>query len=341
LAKQESNRLKLQWAVGTEFSFMGINDYIQKDRLSKNGQWNYNSYSETGLDNKYVGKKRTISSGFIHLRKDFDDRFYLHLGTRADYYSDFGLQLTPRAGLVFKATENSSIKALYSRAFRAPSVEEFGGHWNRLYNENLKPEIIDVAELSWLLRKDNFQFDINGFYSYWNDGIIVKNMGNHQTMAVNLQKNRAFGGEFLTKFLIKSFKADLGFAYSNSYQVSDTGSNIHYSLYPTYALKGDFRYNFSDIKMEIGTNTIFYGDWTATDPINNFFHGEISELKPYWRMDFTLRKELSKHISIDAIVKNIFNKNLVKPSGLTALEKLDGTTEYKGTIMMLSLNVGI
>lgn len=45
-------------------------------------------------------------------------------GLRVDHYNDFGTSVSPRAGVVWRLPRGMNVKALYGRAFRAPSFTE-------------------------------------------------------------------------------------------------------------------------------------------------------------------------------------------------------------------------
>ncbi len=77
-------------------------------------------------DNTYSGNDRWIASIFGQVDYEFSSRLHFLIGTRYDDYSDFGGRLSPWAGIIYHADEDSAIKALYGHAFRAPSNVEQG-----------------------------------------------------------------------------------------------------------------------------------------------------------------------------------------------------------------------
>jgi outer membrane receptor for ferrienterochelin and colicins len=77
------------------------------------------------------------------------DNLRVNAGVRYDKYESFGGTLDPRLGLIYGATDNTTLKFLYGRAFRAPNV--FETYYNdagltQKGNPNLKPETIDTYE---------------------------------------------------------------------------------------------------------------------------------------------------------------------------------------------------
>jgi outer membrane receptor protein involved in Fe transport len=73
-------------------------------------------------------------------------------GVRHDWYSTFGGTTSPRFALVLKLGERDTVKALYNRAFRAPSPNELyyhDGNMTQKRPEKLEPERTDTFELVW------------------------------------------------------------------------------------------------------------------------------------------------------------------------------------------------
>jgi iron complex outermembrane receptor protein len=90
----------------------------------------------------------------------------LTAGVRHDRYSDFGHTNNPRAALVWDATESLTAKALYGRAFRAPSFTELYNINNpvNLGTPGLKPETIQTMETAFIWRPHmGVQFGLNLF----------------------------------------------------------------------------------------------------------------------------------------------------------------------------------
>ena len=96
------------------------------------------------------------------------------LGARSDDYSTTGNSLTPRAAIVWRPNRSSTIKALHSRAFRAPNIYEVHYEDPRLAkgNPNLEPERIAATELWWERRLTSHLTGALGAYYYQMDDLI-------------------------------------------------------------------------------------------------------------------------------------------------------------------------
>jgi outer membrane receptor for ferrienterochelin and colicins len=73
-----------------------------------------------------------------------------NFGVRVDRFYSFGFHATPRAGLVLLPREQTAIKLLYGRAFRAPNAYELY-YFNRTPEAKyaLDPEQIQSTEVVW------------------------------------------------------------------------------------------------------------------------------------------------------------------------------------------------
>lgn len=78
-------------------------------------------------------------------------RLHLNAGVRFDENTEFGGTVNPRGAVVYQPWERTFFKALYGRAFRAPS--QFEGYYASSFdykaNPDLQPETIDTYELVW------------------------------------------------------------------------------------------------------------------------------------------------------------------------------------------------
>ena len=88
----------------------------------------------------------TMLSYYMQTDWDATDSLRLVAGTRLDDHSTFGKNWSPRVGLIYKASPKSTLKLLYGKAFRAPSMSETGGDDNP---NGLHPETITTTELVW------------------------------------------------------------------------------------------------------------------------------------------------------------------------------------------------
>ncbi len=96
-------------------------------------------------------------------------------GVRMDYYDDFGVSVNPRAALVYQLFEDTSLKAMYGRAFRAPNFLELYDRNNPVDfgNDALEPEVVDTIELAWVQSLSFARMSVTGFFNNTNQIIIL------------------------------------------------------------------------------------------------------------------------------------------------------------------------
>lgn len=94
----------------------------------------------------------------------------IELGLRYDNYSDFGDNIYPNAGLVYRANDALSLKLKHSHSFRAPS-------WTELYglsgNPDLEAETSDKTEFGLVYKhNEKSRVSLNVYHAYIEDYII-------------------------------------------------------------------------------------------------------------------------------------------------------------------------
>ena len=129
------------------------------------------------------------------------DDLRLNAGARYDKYESFGGTLNPRLGVIYGATDSTTLKFLYGRAFRAPNVyEQYYGDSGATQkgNPNLKPETIDTYEF---VAEHLYRSGLRGVisvYHYEIKQLITQQTDPGDGLAVfsNASKIRANGVEF-------------------------------------------------------------------------------------------------------------------------------------------------
>lgn len=102
----------------------------------------FTEYLNVSSEQLVVG---TYADGHLKLTKELS----LTAGLRWDYYDSFGHALNPRAGLIWKPRESSTVKLLYGEAFRAPNIYQLDySTFNQRSNSNLRPETIRTYEIA-------------------------------------------------------------------------------------------------------------------------------------------------------------------------------------------------
>ncbi len=124
---------------------------------------------------RYLDDRRNSTFWGTYVQGDYylTQRLALNFGLRYDYYSTFGATTNPRGAVIFNPADNTTLKLLYGRAFRAPqNFELYYFSTTQKGNPELKPETIQTYEL---VVEQQFSKTLRGlcsFYYYQIDNLI-------------------------------------------------------------------------------------------------------------------------------------------------------------------------
>lgn len=319
LAKQEDNSINLQWIAA--FS------YVEGKFLENSYFHTIGSIASEEKDLPSDGFTRKIKSTFTQLKWGaIENRLFLLFGGRIDDYSEFGTQVTPRGGVIFLPTEKSSFKALYGRAFKAPTqLQIYGFPGIASGNSDVKPETIDVYELIFIYKEKKWKTSVSAFYSKWKNAIQPVRVQGSDAIYDNAGKNDSIGGEITQVFSVFPFDFDLGFAYAksvmrNTESLSNfSGSgDIRYYQYPLYSVHGALNYFFKPAAINFYLNNRVYFSWRGSNV------RDVDDLPPYYRMDFNISRAFNESFEFYLDIRNLLNRENHLP-GVMGAE--DGFTE--------------
>lgn len=167
-----------------------------------------NNYSAFGLLQYTFFKKLTVQTGVRYDNKTISTQA-IGLATdtmtyRAPLDKSYG-SFSGSLGVTYNLSEELLFRANFASAYRTPNLAELtsnGQHELRyeLGDKNLVPENSYETDLSLHYHKDNFTFDIAGFYNIVNNYIFISPTGDTTASGINIfrykQANSTlFGGE--------------------------------------------------------------------------------------------------------------------------------------------------
>ncbi len=300
--RQEENRANTQWLLGYEFS---------RGKIVDSDQWLADP--DTGIpimpaaDGPEQGFDRNIHSFLFSAQTALArQKLRLHYGGRLDYYSDFGVQVTPRVGVVVQPIEPMALKLLYGRAFRAPSAGEIrgaGGGIGAIPSPDIDPEIIDTVELVLQYQHDRFRVNLTGFGSLWHDGIQIVPLMPPQTQYQNVGESRAIGAEASFVYATEAFRVDASASYVRSENTTD---DLEYVAFPDFIGNLGVGYTLASARLDFYLfQRVQVGASEGVPIANDPAFASSPDLPPYYRLDFHVAWEaVDDHLTVFANLRN-------------------------------------
>jgi iron complex outermembrane receptor protein len=231
------------------------------------------------------------------------DKLHFDGGVRYDQYGTFTPALDPRLALIYNPFESSTFKAIYGRAFRAPSFYEI-----TTSSQNLKPEKITSYELVYEQGiGQHLRSSLSGYYNEMKD-LLVFNSGtfenfNAETKGMEL----AFEGFWTNGIRCRaSYSLQKTTDHTVNWQMPDSPANliklnVSVPVIPDKLFAGlEFQYTSSR-------------DSLATLPGPVTVQGE--QAGGFGILNFTLfSQNLVKHLDVSASIHNLLDRQYADPS---------------------------
>jgi outer membrane receptor protein involved in Fe transport len=163
---------------------------------------------------------RPGSAFYGQVTQSFGQRVSAIGGFQANKIGSLALDVVPRSGLVLHMGSRVHVKALYSKAFRAPSINETRlNHPGLAGNPDARPEKVGTFDLEMSYHGRRLQGSVGYFHSRQTDSIIVDSSGPRWQYR-NLGEATFQGAEVSAKYYVHPRVLLLG---SMLYQTSEDG----------------------------------------------------------------------------------------------------------------------
>jgi len=284
-------------------------------RTSLNHQMAFGAYlgymdipiAEDNLNGDYVLDRSRRTLG-VYLQDQFDvlDDLRLTAGLRYDNYSDSGDSFNPRLALLYQLQESNSLKFMYGRAFRAPSLGDLYDKETiiNIGNLFLDPITVDTYELAFQHTQDNNSLILTWFYNDYRDFITTRTTSGGQTIFDNVYDNQTMGLELDVIWRFNSnWNARAGYTYiisSETYAPSDFTFSKPEELTPQNY--GNIVVNFTQKKW----------NWN----ISMVWHDGISVLQDTGAaalLNSKLLYQFNANWKMGADIRNLFDNDYVTP----------------------------
>jgi outer membrane receptor for ferrienterochelin and colicins len=242
----------------------------------------------------------------------------------------------PSINTKFALRDNLDLRLSYARGFRAPALRElyfyfFDASHSIKGNSDLKAEYSNsfTGSISWqAIEKGPVRVGVTatGFYNDFNNRIDIATINGSDTSTyVNISKFKTTGGTLSGVLNWKDLQVNAGFSYIARYnQFSDDAT--YNKDYPTPAftwtpeVNANITYNFRKIGGALNFSYKFNGERPAYEEVTTAVPSFIHEIRAqsFHQADFTATKTITKYVSVNAGIRNLFNNTNINNSTLTS-----------------------
>lgn len=261
--------------------------------------------------------RRDGSAVYAQFDHQLTDDLKLIAGFQTNKIGSIPLNTVPRGGAIWSPKPWASVKALYGKAFRAPSLDEnllnnpgLGG------NPNLKPETVATFDLGVYIEGKRMQFGIDYFHSTFKD-LIVNLPGPTRAVYFNFGQLTFNGAEVEGKYY---FGKKFFLQGSMLYQVNVDGTGAsNVSPVPNIGFKVGGSYESN--KIRVGLFDVSDGPftgYTAVNPLQGWHH----MINGNFRYDLSKYFPFGDRTGIAAVIHatNLTNEPVWLPSGFSSVD---------------------
>jgi outer membrane receptor for ferrienterochelin and colicin len=281
---RDSQELVLEWTNAVTFS--------NRDRLTLGALFNHVEGQETyfGIDPPFQISDGSRPGGAFYAQWDHQlvDTVKLVGGVQVNKIDGTGMNVVPRAGVVWNPTSHVGVKALYSGAFRAPSINEtMLNHPGLQGNPDLKPEKVGTVDLSVSYQANRFQGALTYFQSRQTDSIVVDTQP-VRWRYLNLGEATFEGFELESKYYLRKSFFLTG---SVSYQANEDGNeNYNVTPVPNFGAKAGLSY-----RAENGLTLSIFDNYQGD--LNGFSNATVNpQPTAYHLLSSHFRYDLSRYL---------------------------------------------
>lgn len=297
---------------------------IEQHMLSIGGQW----LDAEMVDSIAKGKYDYTQLGlFVEDEWRFAERWALTMGLRSDQHSEFGNHLSPRAYLLFNATEQWTFKGGIAKGFKAPSLDQmfggvvgYGAQGTRpIYgNPGLEPETSVSSELS-------AHFDLKGvlsanatlFHTRFKDKIsstdyVGSGIPSGALIYENVDDAVVRGVELAASTrLAKDWTLQGNYTYTHSEQKSGANEGDPLTNTPEHMLNATLKWQATPELSTWVRGEYRSERFRARDTANSRPKEALGNYKAYTTFDLGASYQVTKQLTFNATVFNLFDKDFV------------------------------
>jgi outer membrane receptor for ferrienterochelin and colicins len=256
------------------------------------------------------GDKVTLNALYAQDEVELSGRTHLTLGVRQDKHETFGSETSPRASIVWDATDKLTLRGSYGHGFHAPTIKQVSpnyvfnlGTYTVTSNPDLKPETNDSLDVGANYTHGKLNVDAALFDNKVKNLIDVASTGVNTYQYRNIAEARLRGAEVSTRVDVGK-----GVGLTANYQYLDAKDNTGQRLdkRPRHTLATGVSWKHkgwqADLNAEYLSNQLLN---ISTTPTAN-----MVTLPGYTVWNVGVRKPLNKHLEIAAGIENLTDVRL-------------------------------
>lgn len=274
------------------------------------------NYVIENADGSIVNVKEDVDTSSLYVQDEltlFED-LTIVAGLRYDDHSTFGSEVNPKLSLMYKFSEDTTLRASVGKAFKSPTIRQLyydtpyrhGNYYNQS-NPDLKPEkaVGYSASIEQWLFNQGIMVNLGYFRNDVENMVVSEDTGTmYDGLPLreyrNVEEAWAQGVEFMCRtYFAEEFSASLSYTYTDS-ENKETGKELTYtpkhvlSFLPSYELE----------KYGLGTSaTVSYIGKQYTNSDNT------DEIDAHTVVDAKIYKNLSDKAKLSFEADNIFDSD--------------------------------
>lgn len=255
----------------------------------------------------------SVKSVFAQDEIELTERTHLTLGARRDDHDTFGGETSPRASIVWDASEQLTLKASYGHGFRAPTLKQVApgysfpaGIFIIKSNPDLQPETSNAVELGANYSTGKLELNAAVFDNKVKNLIDTRfnrNLpsGIQEWIYDNIDEAKMRGAELSSKLEVTE-----NLRLTGNYQYLDArdGNGQRLERRPRHTLSAGIAWEKNGWQTSLSAEHL--ADQTIVPPAT----GVMADLPDYTIWNTSVRKPVNKHLEVAAGIDNLTNVRL-------------------------------
>lgn len=249
----------------------------------------------------------------------------LTVGGRYEHHDAFGGHFSPRAYLVWDATDNWTFKGGVSTGYQAPSLAHLyngvsgitrNGRTIVHGNPNLDPEESTNYELgAYYQNNSGFNANVTVFLNRYKNALSTRNIDDNNQTYTNIGKARMRGVEFATSFPVftRDLNLSMNYTYTQTKQIGGDDNGQPFRHVPKHMANAKLDWQVTDnfnswLQAEYHGKTARYTSSSLTSTQRQIKDGE-GELHAWTVLNLGASYRITDAITVNGRVNNLLDKD--------------------------------